>query len=377
MFPLFEASAPAMNTVAIVGGFTAVFAATMGLVMNDIKRVLAYSTISQLGYMMLALGVGAYGAAIFHLLTHALFKCLLFLGSGSVNHATGTFDMRYMGGLWRRMPWTYGTFLIAGLSLAGIFPLAGFWSKDEILFEALKGGSTASGSLSFVLFAFATVGVFLTSFYIFRVVFMTFHGEFRGGVDADPNPTENGRHVHLGESPLTMVAPMVVLGGATVVGGFLLNPISSAWGLGLIPVHWLSEFLGAHSPSVDMGVAGGSSLLAGLGIGLAYIMYARKLPQLARLAEFLRPAHVLLTRKYYVDELYERMIVYKLWYRGLCSALDWIDKNVVDAFMDGVGWQGRNWGRVIARVQTGQIQFYGLVVSAGVLVILVVFLMSG
>lgn len=377
MFPLFEASAPAMNTVAIVGGFTAVFAATMGLVMNDIKRVLAYSTISQLGYMMLALGVGAYGAAIFHLLTHALFKCLLFLGSGSVNHATGTFDMRYMGGLWRRMPWTYGTFLIAGLSLAGIFPLAGFWSKDEILFEALKGGSTASESLSLVLFAFAAVGVFLTSFYIFRVIFMTFHGEFRGGVDADPNPIEGEHHVHLAESPLVMVGPMVVLGCAAAVGGFLLNPASSAWGFGFIPAHWLSEFLGAHAPSVDIGVAGGSSLLAVLGIGLAYLMYVRRLPQLARLSEFLRPAQVLLTRKYYVDEFYERMIVYKLWYRGLCSGLDWIDKNVVDAFMDGLGWQGRNWGKVIARVQTGQIQFYGAVVSAGILAILVAFLMSG
>jgi NADH-quinone oxidoreductase subunit L len=377
MFPFFEASAAAMNTVAIVGGFTAVFAATMGLVMNDIKRVLAYSTISQLGYMMLALGVGAYGAAIFHLLTHALFKCLLFLGSGSVNHATGTFDMRYMGGLWRTMPWTYATFLIAGLSLAGIFPLAGFWSKDEILLEALRGESAASGSLSLVLFALAALGVFLTSFYIFRVVFMTFHGEFRGGADADPNPAESGHHVHLAESPLVMVAPMVVLGGATVVGGFLLNPVSSPWGLGFIPAHWLSEFLGTHAPSVDVGVAGGSSLLAVLGIGLAYIMYARRLPQLDRLARFVRPVHVLLTRKYYVDEFYEGILVYKLWYRGWCNALDWIDRNVVDAFMDGLGWQGRNWGKGIARVQNGQIQFYGAVFSGGVLFILVAFLMSG
>ena len=139
-FPVFEASTTAMNTVAVIGGITAIFAASMGLVMFDIKRVLAYSTISQLGFMMLALGVGAYSAAIFHLFTHAFFKALLFMCSGSVGHATGTFDMRYMGGLRRVMPWTYATFLIGGLSLAGIFPLAGFWSKDEILTTRMGPG---------------------------------------------------------------------------------------------------------------------------------------------------------------------------------------------------------------------------------------------
>ena len=136
-FPLFEVSSTAMSVVALTGGVTALFAATMGLVMYDIKRVLAYSTVSQLGFMMLALGIGAYGPAIFHLFTHAFFKALLFLGSGSVNHATGTFDMRYMGGLKKHMPWTYYTFLIGSLSIAGIFPLAGFWSKDEIIAASL------------------------------------------------------------------------------------------------------------------------------------------------------------------------------------------------------------------------------------------------
>ena len=377
MFPLYEASAGAMNTVALVGGFTALFAATMGLVMNDIKRVLAYSTISQLGYMMLALGVGAYGAALFHLLTHALFKCLLFLGAGSVNHATGTFDMRYMGGLWRRMPWTYVTFLIAALSLAGVFPLAGFWSKDEVLAEALRGDMAASTTVSLVVFGLAVAAVFLTAFYIFRAVFMTFHGEFRGGAETDPNPPEGEQHVHLAESPLVMVVPMVVLGGATVVAGFLVNPVSSAWGLGVVPVHWLSEFLGVHTPSLDLGVAGVSTLLAALGIGLAYVMYGRRQASPGRVPRLVRSVHTLLSRKYYVDELYEGYLVTKAWYRGLCNALDWVDRNMVDALMDGVGWQGRNWGRGIARLQTGQLQLYGVVVSGGVLVILAAFLIWG
>ena len=151
-FPVFEASTEAMTVVAIVGAFTALFAATMGLVTKDIKRVLAYSTISQLGYMMAALGIGAFGPAIFHLFTHAFFKALLFLGAGSVNHATGTFDMRYMGGLRKAMPWTYALMVVGSLSLVGIFPLAGFWSKDEILGHAWHGGSlldslSCSGSL--------------------------------------------------------------------------------------------------------------------------------------------------------------------------------------------------------------------------------------
>jgi len=160
-FPLFQASPEAMSAVAIIGAFTAFFAATMGLVMNDIKRVMAYSTISQLGYMMAALGVGAYGAAIFHLFNHAFFKALLFLGAGSVNHATGTFDMRYMGGLRRYMPLTYATTLIAALSLVGIFPLSGFWSKDEILLAAWRGGSP----VSVVTFWLLMVSVFLTALY--------------------------------------------------------------------------------------------------------------------------------------------------------------------------------------------------------------------
>src|SRR4030042_1425128 len=171
-FPLFEHSHAALTTVTVIGGFTAIFAASMGLVMTDIKRVLAYSTISQLGYMMLGLGVGGVAVGIFHLFNHAFFKALLFLGAGSVNHSTGTFDMREMGGLRKAMPWTYITFLIASLSIAGIWPLAGFWSKDEILAYSFTNNP--------ILFYLAMITVFMTAFYMFRAVFITFGGEYRG-----------------------------------------------------------------------------------------------------------------------------------------------------------------------------------------------------
>jgi len=183
-FPLFEHSMEAMTTVAIIGGFTAIFAASIGLVMTDIKRVLAYSTISQLGYMMLGLGTGGVAIGIFHLFNHAFFKALLFLGAGSVNHATGTFDMRQMGGLRKVMPWTYATFVIASLSLAGVWPLAGFWSKDEILASSLASQP--------ILFYLALITVFMTAFYMFRAIFMTFGGEYRGGApEAHGHPHES------------------------------------------------------------------------------------------------------------------------------------------------------------------------------------------
>ncbi|MQG29856.1 MAG: NADH-quinone oxidoreductase subunit L [SAR202 cluster bacterium] len=175
-FPLFEYS-DMMTLVALVGGFTAVFAATMGLVANDIKRVLAYSTISQLGYMMLALGIGAYAPAIFHLFTHAFFKAALFLGAGSVHHAAGTFNMKYMGGLRRHMPWTYWSMIIASVSLAGLFPFSGFWSKDEILGHAAEVGTTTAT----IVLALGLIAALMTAFYMFRAIFLTFHGEWRGG----------------------------------------------------------------------------------------------------------------------------------------------------------------------------------------------------
>ena len=374
MFPLFEHSEIALNLVAVIGGFTAIFAATMGLVSNDIKRVLAYSTVSQLGYMMLALGVGAPAIAIFHLFTHAFFKCLLFLGAGSVNHATGTFDMRYMGGLRRAMPITYGATLIAAVSLAGIFPLAGFWSKDEVLNVAWSGDHAASGGVSMLVFWLAAISVFLTAFYIFRLVHLTFHGEFRGGVEAQPIAERVGdgeHHVHLAESPMVMVVPMVMLAVAAVAAGFWANPTFGFLG---VPAHALSEFLGEKTPTFNWGVAVGSTALALAGVGLATLMYRTRLVSADRLSRAVRPVHVLLTQRYYMDHLYEGLVVRRLLYRGFFRFVDWLDVHVVDGTVDLVGWFGRNAGRALAQLQTGQLQAYGVGIALGIVVTLLVYL---
>ena len=371
-FPLFEASTVAMNALAIIGGFTAVFAASMALVMNDIKRVLAYSTISQLGYMMLALGIGAYGPAIFHLFTHAFFKVLLFLGAGSVSHATGTFDMRYMGGLRRHMRWTYATFLIGGLSLAGIFPFAGFWSKDEILGHAWG----RDGGVSQLVFWLAAVAVVMTAFYIMRAIIMTFEGEFRGGADAESGEAASGARVHLAESPWVMVLPMVVLGVASVLAGFLVNPTTD---LGIVPIHWLTGFLSegiVHLEAVpfNRGLAAVTSLAAVAGIGLAYLIYWSQRVSAQRVAEIMQPAYVLLSRKYYFDELYEGIIAGRVLYRWMAGSLDWADKAIVDGVVRSIDRLGRNVGRAIAQAQTGQLQGYGIAISIGVLAMLGVFI---
>jgi NADH-quinone oxidoreductase subunit L len=366
-----------MNIVAVIGGFTAIFAATMGLVMNDIKRVLAYSTVSQIGYMMMALGVGAYDAAIFHLFNHAFFKALLFLGAGSVNHASGTFDMRYMGGLRRHMPWTYATFLIAALSISGIFPLSGFWSKDEILVGAWDHG----GVIGPVVFSMALVAAFMTAFYIFRALFITFHGEFRGGVEAEEGTQAGGHGVHLAESPWVMVVPMVFLAVPAVVSGFLANPLNDAWGVGLVPTHWFSELLGrvalvtvAHE-GFSYFMAFVSTAVALAGIGLAYSMYYTRRVDPERVAAAMRPAYIAAYRKYYFDDVYEDWITRRGFYAGMAQATDWVDRNVVDRTGEGIGFLGRNLGKVIATLETGQVQAYGAGISVGVLFILVGFLL--
>ncbi|MBI2871987.1 MAG: NADH-quinone oxidoreductase subunit L [Chloroflexi bacterium] len=375
LYPVFVASQMAMNVVAVIGGFTALFAATMGLVMNDIKRVMAYSTVSQLGYMMLALGVGAPVAAIFHLFNHAFFKCLLFLGAGSVNHATGTFNMQFMGGLRRVQPWTYATVLVAGLSLAGIFPLSGFWSKDEVLVAAWRGGT----AFSQVVFWLAMAAVFLTAFYAFRMMFLTFHGQFRGGVEAEQGGHASGEHrVHLAESPAVMVFPMVVLGIAAVVSGFLANPVVD---LGPIPKHWFAEFLGGalgetHPQKTSLGVAVVSMLVALGGIGLAWAMYGTRVLSPQRVGRALRPLHTLLTQRYYMDHLYERAIVSRGFYKGACQALEKFDDNFVDRAVNMVGWFSRNTGHSVRRLQTGQVQLYGVGIVLGIIVILAVYLIG-
>ncbi len=392
-FPVFAESQAAMMVVALIGAFTAVFAATMGLAANDIKRVMAYSTVSQLGYMMAALGVGAYNAALFHLFTHAFFKALLFLGAGSVNHAAGTFNMMYMGGLRKAMPGTYWLTVIGALSLVGIFPLAGFWSKDEILLESWLAGGPVPASISLLVFVMLLVGVLLTAFYSYRMVHLTFHGEFRGGGERElhdteeagqPAPTGVSHHVHLGESPLVMVIPMGILGICAVVAGWIANPIGVSSIFGLIPSHWLTEYFasglhdGHHAPPFSIPMAVISNVVAIAGIGLAVLTYAWPRPFTA--AEPLRrggPLHTLLAERYYLDDLYEGVIVGRVFYRTVAAITDWIDRNIVDGIVGLLGWISRNVGSLLALVQNGQVQTYPLIAAAGGLVIIVLYLALG
>ena len=350
-FPLFSHSVEALTTVAVIGGFTAIFAASMGLVMNDIKRVLAYSTISQLGYMMLGLGAGGIAIGIFHLFNHAFFKALLFLGAGSVNHATGTFDMRQMGGLRKVMPWTYVTFLIASLSIAGIWPLSGFWSKDEILAASLQNQP--------ILFALAMLTVFMTAFYMFRAVFLTFGGDYRGGgAEAHGKPHE---------SPPVMVMPMVVLAILSVVSGFW--NVTGAFGqfMGHGETHSFAEgFFGILTHSLPWI----SLILAGLGILLAYAMYSAKWLSAERIGRMFKPLYTLFSRKYWFDELYEGVIVRLALLKGLFAGFQLFDSYGVDGAVNGIASATIAGGRAIRRAHTGQLQLYGLFIGIGILAII-------
>jgi NADH-quinone oxidoreductase subunit L len=369
MFPVFHESGDAMAVVGAIGGITAISAALLGIVMTDIKRVLAYSTISQLGYMMLALGIGAYVAAIFHLMAHAFFKSMLFLGAGSVNHATNTFDMRQMGGLRKAMPITFATFVIGSLSLAGIFPLAGFWSKDEILGDAWAHEP--------YLFWIGLVTAGLTAFYMFRVIFMTFYGEYRGGGAAAhaqlaaPHAETTEHATHDGgphESPSNMTVPLLVLAVPAVVAGVFNLPWSFL-GLdhevehllvGALPDEGLVE-----ASEFRLGVAVASSVVALTGIALAYAVYEAKTVPAEVLSRVFRPVQVLLENKYYADVLYERIIVRSVFYDGICAAAATFDSVVIDRAVNGVGQASRAGAAVLRYAQTGQFQSYGAFAFGG------------
>ena len=364
MFPLFEHSTEALTTVAIIGGITAIFAASMGLVMNDIKRVLAYSTISQLGYMMLGLGTGGVAIGIWHLFNHAFFKALLFLGAGSVNHATGTFDMRLMGGLRKYMPWTYVTFVIASLSIAGIWPLSGFWSKDEIVISAFASQP--------VLFYLAIITVFMTAFYMFRAVFMTFGGEYRGG---DPNA--HGHDSHHGqphESPRVMTIPLIILAVLSIFSG--LWNITGHFGAFMGHGHTQGFFEGLFHPFTQP-LPWISLILAGLGILLAYAMYSRSWISAERVGSMFKPLHTLFYRKYWFDELYENIIVKNALLKGLFASFEQFDNRVVDGAVNGVADGAIASGRAVRYAQTGQLQLYGLFIGIGILAIVFVIYFFG
>ncbi|MCP4901087.1 MAG: NADH-quinone oxidoreductase subunit L [bacterium] len=343
----YQLSGTAMLVVAVIGGLTAVFAATIGLVQNDIKKVLAYSTVSQLGYMFLAAGVGAYMVAIFHVVTHAFFKACLFLGSGSVIHACGgEQDMRKMGGLKKYMPKTHWTFVVATVAIAGIPPLAGFVSKDAILAKAFEAGLTdlnGHGSIYYLLWFLGLSGAFLTAFYMFRLVFMTFYGEFRGGEEAEH---------HLHESPWTMTLPLQILAVLSIFGGVVIgfpgqlfhkanwNLIDRFLSPLVLQVGGHGEHGGEHgghaiSLGLEWGLVALSVAVAASGIFLAYRFYygKRAMETPNRLAEKFSFAHRVLLNKYYVDELYDATAV-----AGTMKSADLLwefDARVVDGMVNG------------------------------------------
>jgi NADH-quinone oxidoreductase subunit L len=324
---LYLLSPAALGVVAAIGAATAIWAASMGLVQNDIKRVLAYSTISQLGYMFLACGVGAFRAGIFHLMTHAFFKALLFLGAGSVIHALGgEQDIRKMGGLWRKLPITFATFLAATLAICGIPGFSGFFSKDEIIWDSI---SSPYGHIFLWVVGWVTAG--LTAFYMFRLLIMTFFGKSRLSAEAEP-------HVH--ESPWTMLGVLMALGALSVVGGYV------NW-----PLKLLNQFLAPvfenpaavetqkYGQGLELGLMMATILIVLVGAGAAYWMYIRRRELPGRLALAAGPAYEILLNKYYVDELYDAVAVNRV--KDLGNLLAAFDQVVVDAGVNGVGWTTR------------------------------------
>jgi NADH-quinone oxidoreductase subunit L len=351
--PLYHQSETAMLVVAVTGTATALMAGTIAVVQTDIKRVLAYSTVSQLGFMFLAAGVGAFGVAIFHLYTHAFFKALLFLGSGSVIHAlSGEQDMRKMGGLWRKIPWTFGTFLAGTLAISGIPFFAGFYSKDEILAAALGNGHP-------VLFGLALFAAFLTAAYMARLLFLTFFGEFRGGGEAEH---------HLHESPWSMLGPLVLLAIGSVVAGYALFPATHEGAVHRVrlpevvqPAFRLPEQ--ALHPSTWLPMVATASAL--VGILIAWYLYLSMPDLRASLARALRPALRVFAAKYWFDDVYDafvrRVVV------GGSDALLWksVDVGLIDGAVNRAGTVTGALAEALRPVQTGFVRHYALLILAG------------
>ena len=353
---IFERAPSALTVVAIIGTLTAFFAATIGIAQTDIKKVLAYSTVSQLGYMFMACGVGAFSAGIFHLMTHAFFKGLLFLAAGSVIHAVGgEQDMRKMGGLRSYIPWTFLTMGIATLAIAGIPPLAGFWSKDEILWRI------------------GIVTAFITSFYMFRLLFMTFFGEYHGSkVDAHGRVSrrrghDNHAHGEPHESPMVMLVPLMILAVLSLVGGLV--------GIG----NRFEDFLAPLFGSVEVSEAAGETasrfaeyVLMGVSIGvailgfiLAYVLYVSRpyLPQ--RIADSLNGLYVAVVNKYYVDELYASLFVKPLIDGSTHILWQGVDRKVIDDTVNNAADGARHVSDEVRHMQSGNVRSYAGWIAAG------------
>ncbi|MGE5244778.1 MAG: NADH-quinone oxidoreductase subunit L [Betaproteobacteria bacterium] len=384
---LFSRAPETLTIVAIVGVATALLAGTIGLVQNDIKRVLAYSTVSQLGYMFLAMGVGAYAAGIFHLYTHAFFKALLFLGSGAVIHAlSGEQDLRRMGGLKKELPVTYWTFLLASLAIAGVPGFSGFFSKDEILFRTFAGGHV----LMWVVGVFTAL---LTAVYMFRLVFLAFHGERApeagsGGGPAAQHPAPGtphqapaGRHLH--DAPPAMAFALVVLAIGAVLGGYVGLPASlggsDSFATFLEPSFTATADAGdlpAPEPAdratagVEYGLMAVSTAAALAGIGVAAFLFLKRRRVADQLALRFAGVHRILAHKYYVDEIYDAVIVQPIRMVSEQGLWKGIDVHVIDGAVNGVAESVLGSSSLLRRIQTGSVRAYAASLFLGVVLVL-------
>jgi NADH-quinone oxidoreductase subunit L len=351
---LFSHAPETMQIVAVVGAATAIGAATIGLVQNDIKRVLAYSTVSQLGYMMLAMGVGAYASGIFHLYTHAFFKALLFLGSGAVIHAlAGEQDIRRMGGLRHDLPLTYWTFLIGALAIAGVPGLSGFFSKDAILFETFASGHT-------LLWAVGIITSLLTAVYMFRLVFLTFHGERASG----------GSHLH--DAPYPMAVALVILAVGSAAAGWVslggrfdefLQPALEAG------PHEASAAGEPHDTRLELVLMGVATAVAVSGIAIAWYLFVRSRAEATRLAERFAGVHRTLERKYYVDELYDAAIVQPVRLMAENGLWKIVDVAGIDRVVNGTASAIASMSAMLRRLQTGSVRAYAASLVLGAVLI--------
>jgi NADH-quinone oxidoreductase subunit L len=358
MYPLFETSGAALNLIAILASITMLMAALLALVQDDIKRVLAYSTVSQLAYMMAGLSVGGYSAGIFHLFTHAFFKALLFLAAGAIIHAVHSNNLSEMGGLARAMPVTFVTFLVGALALAGIAPLSGFWSKDEILTDAWNAGfggqaeAAVSQGVAQVVFVTGMVTAFLTATYVARMLWLAFGAAYRG----------QGRP-H--EADAAMLFPLVVLAVGAALAGFV--------GLGGNSIAtWIqTPALPAHGPAtLNLGLIAVATGLALAGLATGTVLYRGGLPAREYL-ERVPPVWTVLRRKFFLDDLYERGLVRAV-AGALAPATAWFDRRLVDGVVNGAGLGTRRLAGGLRHVQSGQAQWYAAALFLGVVGLAVV-----
>jgi NADH-quinone oxidoreductase subunit L len=369
---LFSHAPRTLAIVAIIGVATALMAGTIGLVQNDIKRVLAYSTVSQLGYMFLAMGVGAFGAGIFHLYTHAFFKALLFLGSGAVIHALGgEQDLRRMGGLKRDLPITYWTFLVGSLAIAGVPGLAGFFSKDEILFRTFAGGHT-------LLWAIGLLTSLLTAIYMFRIVFLAFHGPSQMQAPEHPAQHEAQQHqapgTHLHDAPPAMAFALIILAFGSAFAGYA--------SLGGRFERFLAPSFLVPEPEIQLVAPGGpafpteltlmavSSIVAVAGIGIAMFFFLKRRDAADRVARQFAGVHRVLEHKYYVDEIYDAALVQPIHIVSEEGLWKTIDVKVIDGAVNGVGDTVRGGSEILRRLQTGSVRAYAASLFLGVVMVL-------